>query len=371
MLSKMKHITTISLIVLLLAACNSTNPSKQQQLAKLRNERDKLNEQIAQMEEALGDSATSGAQRTVAVSVNTLKPAVFKNYIEVQGRVDAEKNVNVTSEVPAVVTAINVKVGQHVSAGQVLAQLDDNVIRQQIAQLKNQLAYTKNIYERQKNLWDQNIGTEVQLLTAKNNYENVKKQIEVQQSQLDMYQIKSPISGVVDDVIAKIGQAVSPGVPTFRVVNTQDLKVVGQISESNISKVNSGDMVEVVFPDLQDTLHTHLDYVSKVVDPVSRAFTVEIRLPHRSVYHPNMLAVIRVVSHKDDDAITVPIKVIQHNAKGAYVYISENNKAKLVPVTVGFMYGGYAEISKGLEAGDKLIVAGYQDVNEGDSLQIQ
>jgi RND family efflux transporter MFP subunit len=357
-------------VLALLAACNSTTPDKRQQLDKLKGERDKLNAQIASLQASL-DSAGGAPARTVPVAVTVLQPSVFTNYIEVQGKVDADKNVTVTAEVPAVITAIYVRTGQHVSTGETLAQLDSRVISGQIAQLQNQLAYTKNLYERQQNLWDQNIGTKVQLLTARNNYENVQKQIQVQQSQLAMYKIKAPISGVVDEVIARIGQAVSPGVPTFRVVNMTDLKVTGQIGESDIGLVNTGDAAEVVFPDLGDTLHTRLSYVSKVVDPVSRAFGVEIRLPHKAAYHPNMLAVIRVVSHRDKNAIQVPISVIQHDSQGDYVYVSDAGKARKTPVTIRHTYGGYAEISSGLKAGDRLITAGFEDLNEGDSLQLQ
>jgi RND family efflux transporter MFP subunit len=363
----MKRIAILSL-VLLAAACNSTAPDKQQQLDKLKAERDKLNTQIAQLE-ATVDSGSASTARTVAVSLSKIEPSVFRNYIEVQGKVDAEKNVVVTAEAAAVITSINVHTGQQVSAGQTLAQLDSKVVDQQIAQLENQLDYTKNLYERQKNLWDQNIGTKVQLLTAQNNYENVLKQIEVQKSQRAMYRITSPINGVVDDVIARIGQAVSPGAQTFRVVNMTDLKVVGQLGENNIIQVKTGDPVEVVLPDLRDTLRTHLSYVSKVVDPASRAFNVEIRLPHRAVYHPNMLAIIRVVSYKNDKSIKIPISAIQHGAEGDYVFISDNKKAKRVPITVDQTYGGYAEVSQGLKPGDQLVTAGFDDLNEGDSLQ--
>lgn len=361
----MKRIAILSLIVLL-GACNSTAPNKQQQLDKLKQERDKLNAQISKLEASV--DSTSENTKTVSVSLMTVKPSLFKNYIEVQGKVDADKNVTVTAEVPAVVTAIYVHTGQMVAAGQTLAQLDSKVITDQIAQLQNQLDYTKNLYERQQNLWDQNIGTKVQLLTAKNNYENVQKQIQVQQSQMAMYKVKAPISGVVDEVIAKIGQAVSPGVPAFRVVNTNDLKVTGQIGENNISRVNTGDAVEVVLPDLRDTLHTRLTYVSKVVDPASRAFNVEIKLPHRSVYHPNMLAVIRVVSYTNEGALTVPINVIQHGSDGDYIYLSDDKRAKRIPVTVSQTYGGTAEIGKGLKAGDQIITAGFDNLNEGDSV---
>lgn len=359
----MKRIVLLGLIALL-GACHSA-PDKGQQLEKLKNERDKLNAQIAQLEASVDSGA---ATKTVPVSLVTVEPAPFRNFIEVQGKVDADKNVTVTAEVPAVVTAIFVHTGQVVAAGQTLAQLDSKVITDQIAQLQNQLDYTKNLYERQQNLWNQNIGTKVQLLTAKNNYENVEKQIAVQQSQLAMYKIKAPISGVVDEVIAKIGQAMSPGVPAFRVVNTTDLKVTGQIGENNIAKVNTGDAVEVVLPDLQDTLRTRLTYVSKVVDPASRAFNVEIRLPHRPIYHPNMLAVIRVVSYKNAEALTLPMNVIQHGSDGDYVYLSVGKRAKRIPVKVSQAYGGVAEISQGLKAGDQVITAGFDNLNEGDSV---
>ena len=364
----MKRIVILSLIALL-GACNASAPNKQQQLDKLKLERDKINAQIAKLE-AETDSGSASA-KTVAVSLMTVTPGLFQNYIEIQGKVDADKNVTVTAEVPAVITSINVHTGQQVTAGQTLAQLDSKVITDQIAQLQNQLDYTKNLYDRQKNLWDQNIGTKVQLLTAKNNYENVLKQIQVQQSQMAMYKIKAPISGVVDEVIAKIGQAVSPGIPTFRVVNMNDLKVVGQIGENNISRVHTGDQVEVVLPDLRDTLHTRLTYVSKVVDPSSRAFNVEIRLPHRPVYHPNMLAIVRVVSYKDAESLTVPVNVIQHGSGGDYVYVSRDKRAARVPVTVSQTYGGTAEISQGLKAGDQVITAGFDNLNEGDSVSAE
>lgn len=364
----MKPIAILGLIVLL-GACNASAPNKQQQLDKLKQERDNLNTQIAKLEASVDSSSAN--TKTVAVSVMTLTPGLFQNYIEIQGKVDADKNVTVTAEVPAVITAIHVHTGQVVSAGQTLAQLDSKVITDQIAQLQNQLDYTKNLYERQQNLWDQNIGTKVQLLTAKNNYENVQKQIQVTQSQMAMYKIKAPISGVVDEVIAKIGQAVSPGVPTFRVVNMNDLKVVGQIGENNISRVHTGDAVEVVLPDLRDTLHTRLTYVSKVVDPSSRAFNIEIRLPRRSVYHPNMLAIIRVVSYRDKASLTVPINVIQHGSDGDYVYVSRNKHANRVPVTVSQTYGGTAEVSQGLKAGDQIITAGFDNLNEGDSISAE
>lgn len=372
MLPKIKPFIAPALLLLfLLAACNSKNPSSKDELASLIKQRDQLNVKIEQLKTRLKGSDSTAAGRTIPVSVAAVQPVLFKDYIEVQGKIDANKNVTVTAQAQGVVTKILVEAGDHVSEGQVLARLDDNVIQQQLAQLKTQLAYTKNLYERRENLWKENIGTKVQLLTAKNNYENVAKQIKIVQSQLDNYQIKSPISGVVDDVIIKIGESASPGIPTFRVVNLHDLKVVGQIGESYVANVHKGDAVEVIFPDLKDTLHTRLSYVSNVIDPVSRGFGIEIKLPHRSVYHPNMLAVIKVVSYENKNALTVPISIIQKDQDGNYIYTIANGKAKKNHVTVNEIYGGYAEISEGLQAGEKIITAGYREVNNGSPVTIK
>jgi len=268
----------VAFALVVFPACNARTDrqaSNEEKLQKLLQERDRINQEIS----ALQQSMAPAQQKVTPVSVMKLSPEVFKSYIEVQGHVDAQQNVNVNPETSGVVTAIYVHVGQWVKKGQILAQLDDKVIRQQLAQLETQLDFTRNLYERQKNLWAQKIGTEVQLLQAKNNYENVQKQIAVVQSQLSLYRLVSPIDGKVDEVDLKIGQAVSPGMNTIRVVNLDDLRVKGQIAESYITQVHQGDPVEVIFPDAQDTLHTRLSYVSNVIDPNSRSFNIEIKFP--------------------------------------------------------------------------------------------
>lgn len=365
----MKRANLLLVTLLLLAACQHQASSPQAQLAALQTQKEQIDQKIAALEKSMGRQ--DKPSKIIPVNVQTLQPSPFSSYIEVQGRVDAEQNVNVTPEAAAVVTSIRVKAGQHVRMGQLLATLDDQVLRQSIAQLQTQVAFTKNLYERQKNLWAQKIGSEVQLLTAKNNYVNVQKQLQVQQAQQDLYNITSPIEGVVDEVNLKIGQAVSPGMPTFRVVNMNDLKVEGQLGESYLAQVKTGGPVELVFPDENDTLRTKLSYVSQVVDPASRSFDVEIRLPSNSAYHPNMLSIIRVLSYYNPKAMVVPVSVVQHALNGDFIYVDRNNKAEQVPVVVGHIYGGQTEIVQGLHSGDQVITVGFENLNEGDTLQIQ
>ncbi len=360
----MKKIIYLTIIVLI-AACGKPK-DKKAELAELKKERTELDKKIMVLEKEVGVKTT---QTVTDVAVQEIVPATFKNYLEVQGRVDAEQNVQVNPETPGVITSIYVSAGQRVSRGQVLAQLDDKVLRQSISQMQTQLELANSLYRRQKNLWDQKIGTEVQYLTAKSQKEGIERQMGVLRSQQSMYKMKSPISGTVDKMDLKLGQAVSPGMPGITVVNTSNLKVEADVAESYAGRVNQGDEVEVILPDVPDSLKTKVSFASRVIDPVSRSFKVEIKLPARNVYRPNMLAVLRIVDYKVTNAITVPVNAIQKSETADYVFVAENGKAKRVNVRTGKVSDGKAEILVGLKAGDKVVVSGMQDLNEGEPVK--
>lgn len=360
---------SIGLAVMTLVACHSKPVSKQDELKKLRAQQQELNEKIAKLQAELQGGQPAALQKTFTVAVTTLQPVAFKSYVEVQGRVDAEQNVNATPEVPGIVRQIYVQVGQKVTAGQVLAQLDDDVQRQAIAQLQTQLDFAKSLYEKQKNLWEQNIGTEVQLLQARTNYESLQKNMAIQKAQLAKYRLSSPIRGTVDAVDIKIGQSLSPGIPAIRVVNTDLLKVKAQVGETYASRISQGDEAKLIFPDLHDTLQTRLSYVAKVIDPLSRSFNVEVKLPPSKNLRPNMLAVIQIVGYRNKNAIVVPVETIQKAGNGDFVMVAVGKKARKKRVTVGEIYDGKAEIKSGLQAGDQLITAGYADLDEGTPIQ--
>ncbi|MBC7916138.1 MAG: efflux RND transporter periplasmic adaptor subunit [Pyrinomonadaceae bacterium] len=352
-------------IILVIAACGKPK-DKKAELADLKKQRIELDKKIAVLEKEAG---TKIVQEVSDVTVSEIIPVTFKNYVEVQGKVDASQNVQVNPEAPGVITGIYVAAGQQVGRGQVLAQLDDKVLRQSIAQMQTQLELANSLFRRQKNLWDQKIGTEVQYLTAKSQKEGLERQMGVLRSQQSMYKIKSPISGTVDQMELKLGQAVSPGMPGITVVNTSNLKVKALVAESYASRVNQGDEVEVILPDVPDSLKTRVTFASKVIDPVSRSFNVEVKLPGRSVYRPNMLAVLRIVDYKIENAITIPVNAIQKSETADYVFIAENGKAKRVNIRTGKVSGDRAEILLGLKAGDKVVVSGMQDLNEGDAVK--
>lgn len=357
-------------LTLMVAITACQQPDKQAQLAELKKKATELNQEISKLEAEIAASDTNHVnEKFTNVTVEPLKVQPFKNYITVQGKVDADQNVSVSAEMAGMVTKIYVKPGQEVSTGQILAELDNATFVQGIAELQNALDFATNLYNKQKNLWDQKIGTEVQYLSAKNQKESLEKKMATLQSQLDMTRIKSPINGTVDAVDIKIGQMVMPGLPAIRVVNFSNLKVKAEVAESYANTVKQGNTVDIILPDMQDTLHTKISYAAQVINPMTRSFTVEINLDKSNSYHPNMIAVLQIVNYEKDSTIVVPVSTIQESENGKMVYIADGNKVAKKIVQVGKSYNGYAEIVNGLKKGDLLISSGYQELNEGEKIK--
>ncbi|HEX7366826.1 MAG TPA: efflux RND transporter periplasmic adaptor subunit [Pelobium sp.] len=362
----MKKILFASMI-LFLAACGNNPKDKKAQLEKLKKEQADINKKVAELEAEIGSKKEEVVKD---VEVYTVENGTFKNYIEIQGKVDAEQNVQVNPEAMGVITKVYANIGQHVSKGQILAQIDDAVLRQNIAQLQTSLDLATNLYNRQKNLWNQKIGTEVQYLNAKSQKEGLEKQMAVLKQQADMYKIKSPISGTVDQMDYKVGQAVQPGAPGIRVVNADDLKAKAQVSESYAGRINQGDEVLVILPDASDSVKTKISFASKTIDPSSRSFNVEVKLPSRKSFRPNMISILKIVDYTNKNATTVPIKAIQKSEKGDYLMLVVAGKAKKVDVKVGNIYDGEAEILSGIKAGDKVVTVGLNGLGEGDTVKL-
>ncbi len=354
-------------IILFLAACGGEPKDKKAQLEKLKKEQADINSKVASLEAELGAGKKDSVTRDVTAYDVTAE--TFKNYIEIQGRVDAEENVQVNPEAAGVLTKIYVSIGQKVSKGQVLAQIDDAVLRQNVAQLQTQVDLATNLFNRQQKLWDQKIGTEVQYVNAKAQKEGAERQMSVLKQQAAMYKIKSPINGTVDQLDWKLGQAVQPGAPGLKVINASNLKAKALVSETYAGRIDRGDEVQVLFPDANDSLLTKLSFTSKTIDQASRSFNIEVNLPSRNTYRPNMLAILKIVDYKKENALTVPIKAIQKSEKGDYLYLIQGGKAKRVDVKVGNIYNGKAEINSGLKAGDQVITLGFGGLNDGDPVK--
>lgn len=369
----MKKITLIAGIILTLIACNTDKKAK---LEKLKKQQDQISEQIKALEKELNTSGVNTSNEKIKlVTIGEIKTQPFNHYIEVQGKLDGDENVTVTSKGIGVVNAIYVKEGDVVKKGQILASLDAQIYYQTLEELKTQLEFATNLYNKQKSLWDQKIGSEVQYLTAKNNKESLENKLKTLKEQINMMKITSPINGTVEEMPIKIGQSMAPGIAAFRVVNFSKVKIMAEVAESFSSKVSKGDSVLISFPDINLEIKDKIDFASKYINPVNRTFTIEIRFsPDKTPIRANMVTVIKIADYSSPNAIIIPVNLVQSDNTGSYVYIAETFSGKMVAkkriVKQGMTYNGIVEITDGLKAGDKIITTGYQDIEDGQTIKL-
>lgn len=363
------------LLLLVLAVACGKPADKKSELAKLKKQHDELSIKIKALESELQVSDTTKVNKVTAVSITEAKPAEFNHFLEVQGKVDGEDNIAVSAQMAGSITAVYVKEGDLVRKGQVLAQVDNSVIQQQMASTKQQLDYVTNLYNKQKSLWDKQIGSEIQFLTAKNNKENLEKALATQNDQLEMTRIKSPINGSVEEVNLKVGQMASPGLPAVRVVNFASVKVIAEIAEAYAPKIKPGNKVIVYFPDFDTEIPSQIRFTSKYINPVNRTFQSEVRLgPSKVEYRANMMAVVKINDYRNPSAISVPITIIRESQSGKFIYVAKEESGKLVArrliVTLGSTYNGLAEITSGVAAGEKIITTGFNSLIDGELIQV-
>jgi membrane fusion protein, multidrug efflux system len=373
----MKNIFSILLITVAFAACGkkdgaTANGDKTVQLAELKKQQADLGTKIGVLEKELGKSDTTKKEKVIAVAVEAVGTSVFNNYIELQGSVVADEQVFITGRVPGSVSKVHIKVGDRVRVGQVVAEIDDDMVVQQMEEVKKRWELANEVYLKQDALWKQNIGSEIQLLSAKNNKEALDKSLATIQRSRELYQVKSPINGVVDECQVKVGQAAAPGMPMATVVNFSKLKVKVDAPETYAGKIRQGNSVVVMFPDLKKEVSSKISYIGASVNPANRTFKVEIPIrSNEAGLLPNMATTVRVINYSNGNAIAVPINLIQKDLSNTdFILVESAGRAKKMPVKVGQMYGEKAEILSGLKTGDKIITVGFQDLNEGDAVRI-
>lgn len=395
----MQKIRAIAVLtgVLMFSACSngkkendSVVTDKKVELEKLKDEKNKTDEKIKKLESDLTklDTAMANAQKAKLVGIQPLQTSDFVHYIELQGRVDAENISYVAPRgAPGVATAIYVKKGDHVRKGQLLLKLDNAIarqnvvaIRQSMASVKTQLDLAKTVYERQKNLWDQNIGTEVQLLQAKSNAEGLENQLKTIQEnvktaeeQLNLTNIYSNVNGVADEVNIRVGETFTgttpQGNPQIKIVNNALLKVVATIPENYLNNVKAGADIIVAIPDINRTFNSKVSFVGSAIDVNSRGFVVEAKLPADANLKPNQIAQVRIKDYQAAATLAVPVATLQNDEKGKFLMIASSQNGKLYArkrkVNIGLLNGDMLEIKTGLQKGDTLITEGFQNLYEG------
>lgn len=368
----LKYGVIVLFVGLFMASCKKDQKAELESLKKQQKE---IAQKITQLENELG-TVKKDSVKVLDVTVSEVVPATFKHFIEVQGRLDGEENLDVQPEgMGGAVQAIYVSTGQYVKKGQVLAQLNDGAMQEQLKAMETQYQLAKENFERQQRLWDQKVGSEMQYLGAKSNKEALEGQIAALKEQISMNTIKSPINGTVEEINIKVGQLSSPQMPTpaFRVVNFNTIKVKADVAEAYSKRINQGDQVAVFFPDLAKEIDSKITAVSRYINPTNRTFTVEVRLdPEQDSFKANMISILKITDYQADSAISLSVKYIQSDLEGDFVYIAQANSAtytaKKAFIKQGQSYNGIVEITEGLKAGDKIITSNYLDIEEGESI---
>ncbi len=377
----MKNISLLLVLAVLVAACGKNSSDalseKRAELSEKQTELADLKNAITELEKEIEAMDTLARDNSIPVMALDIKRKEFKNPFQVQGLVESNQNVLVSPEVPANVVRIHVREGQRVHKGQVIASLDGSIAGSQISELENALSLAKINYDKQKRLWDKKIGSEMQYLNAKNQYENLKKSLATANAQLGKYTLRSPINGTVDAIMANAGELVGgmTSGPVARIVNLQDIKIKANVSESYVGLINKGQDVEVYFPSLDLRMNEKVSAVSNVIDVNNRTFVTYVK-PHSNLnkLKPNLLALITAYDYVQEDAISIPTKLVRNDGKDDFVFVIKTKGEKKIVekriIKIAKQFPSETVVESGLNEGDQLITEGVNSVIAGDEVKL-
>ncbi len=386
----MKHIYKLIIVALVFVSCSGDKKNSVENIlengdlktlrekrGELVNEQQALNDQVKLLDEKIKTMDTT--KNVPLITTFKANTEVFNHVLELQGNVTTNDLLTITPEYTGILTNVYVKEGQKVSKGQLLAKIDDGGLSQQVAQLQIEADLSKTTFERQKRLWDQNIGSEIQYLQAKSTYESQKEAVNQLQKQIAKTRVKAPFSGTIDDVITEQGSVVVAGqTQLMRIVNLDNMFIETEVPERYVSDVVTGKSVEVNLPVLGETIDTKVRQASDYINPANRTFKVEIAIPNKSkTIKPNLTARLKINDYTNENALLIPQSVISENAEGEqYVYVVEDKdsngigNAKRVIVETGRTQGDVIEVLKGLEEGAEIIKEGARSVRDGQSVEV-
>jgi RND family efflux transporter MFP subunit len=377
----MKKIAILTILSFVLFACgNKENNQSIESLIETKNikalneKKTALQAEIAKIEAGL---ATLDVKKEEAlVTVATIKDTIFNHYLDIQGNVDTKENILIQPEFSGTLTSLTVKAGDRVSKGQILGRVDDAGMSQQLASAENQYSLAKTTYERQKNLWDKKIGSEIQFLQAQTQMISAQKGVAQIKAQLSKTIIRAPFTGTIDEVFVEKGQVVSPSAQgLMRIVNLANMYVATTVPESYIGKLKMGDLVDVYLTSLGKTYKGKVRQVGNFINPNNRSFGIEVSLPNPdNLLRPNQVAKLKITDYTNKNAIVVPTGVIQKDGTGSnYVYVVQESNgktgtAKKVIVEIGKSSENVTEIVSGLSANDIIVVEGVNSISNGMKL---
>ena len=372
---------TLAIIILLGAiSCqvpeNGDLDSMKSKLAEKKSELRDLQDEIKQLTADINELEPANEKEAVPIVAEQVEQGEFKRFVEIQGRVEADDIVNVSSEVGGRIAKLFVGEGDYVRKGQLVAVTDLSTLEKQIEELENNLSLATTVFERQKRLWDQNIGSEIQYLEAKTNKEGLEKSLATLESQISKKNIYSPISGYVDREFMQAGETASPGMPIIQILNTSKIKVVADVQENFLKSIKRGDPVEISFPALGIDLNEKISQIGRTIDLTNRTFEIEVETDSKDgQLKPNLLAVIRFQDFEKSDILSIPLDVVQEEVNGRkFVYLVKTENGDTIArksyVEIGESNVNEVIIESGIQAGDLLITRGAKTVSDGDLIKI-
>ena len=315
--------------------------------------------------------------KTVAVTTDTVKIKTFEHFFEVHGNVEVIENAILVSEVPGTIKSIAVKEGKYVKQGDLIISIDASTAKSGLKELEKAYELATKIHEKQSALWAQKIGSEIQYLETKNRKESLKQKLTTIKNQIDLYSIRAPFSGIVDEIKPRVGEAAMPGLPMARVLNLKKIYLEADVSEKYVSTIAAGSFVSVMFPSLKEEVLAKVTRVGNFINPSNRTFKLRVEFPNPyGKYKPNQLAVLKIRDYVAEGSIIIPSKTIQQDRNGNnYVYtfkkVGNNNRVQKLIVEVGKEYKGATEVLKGLDSNTVFISKGAKNVQAGDAIELK
>jgi RND family efflux transporter MFP subunit len=373
MMKKVVHIVAV-IFVLTLFGCDQNEMIKKKIISK-KEKINKLENEIKELESELKD--TIQVNDFIPVEVKEMVPEEFNHFIIAYGEVEAVDYALVSPEMPGQIKKIHVNEGQRVSNGQLLITLNTESLESQINQIETNLELATETFEKQKRLWEQNIGSEMQYLQAKANKESLEAQLKATKAQLRMSQIRAPFTGYVDKIYQKAGELATQMQPVLEMVNMDKLSVTADISENYIGSIQKGQVVQVSFSAMPDIImDVPVTRVSNVIDKANRTFEIEVKMdnPQQQI-KPFMVSTIKINDYSNESALVIPSIVMKRDISGNYVYITELRNDMTVAtkkyVETGLSFQDKTEIRDGLKPGENVIVAGYNVVSSGIPVEVR
>lgn len=370
----------VGIVLLTMNACEQKDPvqEKKDDLKKQKTELQKIKTSITELEKeisALDPEFAKENRRATLITTTPVEKKLFEHYVEVSGAVKSRKNVLISAENMGNINRLLVEEGHEVKKGQLIISMDTELFQRNLEQLQTEYTLAKTMFEKQANLWNQNIGTEVQYLEAKNRKESIERQIANINTQVSKSQVRAPFAGTIENVFVREGEMAQMGAPLVRIVNHQGMYIRADLSDSFIGKFKKGDNAIIHFPSIDKTVQSRISSVGQVIDEMNRTFAIEATLPATSfTIKPNLLAIVKLKDYKENNAVVIPSKLIQKDNKGDFVFVTENNNdeliAKKVQIKRGVTYKNITMITEGLEGTENLINEGFRNVANGGKVKV-